>query len=307
MRVPGTKVRIPKLLQPVACWAWHFGRWYWFLCICFMINPYYILLRYMFPVLTRGMRYQPAAALPVDMAPILPHGPRLVVYYQTHQNEDGSPISILPLVQKPGIKVTHVNLAAIHINRNDNNNDRIITLNDHVPEHERNDSLWPELRILQATGIKVLGMLGGAAKGTFSVHTLDSEIPAVFEKYYSALRDFVRYRSLDGLDLDVEEQMSLRGIVYLIDRLRADFGKDFIITLAPVCPALFDPRRNLSGFDYRELEAMRSKDIAFYNTQFCKCPLSIRHFLSFGPSSCQPASRCLSPLRTWPSLVVIFS
>lgn len=279
MKIPATKIHIPEPLQPLARWAWHVGRWYWILYICFLIKPHYVFLRYMFPVLTQGMRYQPPV-LPDEMAPIPLNGPRLVVYYQTHQNQDGSRISILPLVQKPGIKVTHVNLAAIHLNRNDNNNDRLLTLNDHVPEDERNDSLWPELRILQAAGIKVLGMLGGAAKGTYSVHTLDSEVPAVFEKYYSALRDFVRYRGLDGLDLDVEEHMSLRGIVHLIDRLREDFGKDFIITLAPVCPALFDPRRNLSGFDYRELEAMRAKDIAFYNTQFCEYLLASWYLLS---------------------------
>lgn len=111
-------------------------------------------------------------------------------------------------------------------------------------------------------------MLGGAARGTFCKETLDSDVDAVFERYYGALRDMVRQRRLDGLDLDVEEHMSLGGIVRLIDRLREDFGKDFLITLAPVAPALLDVRRNLSGFDYEALEVMRGRDIAWYNCQF---------------------------------------
>lgn len=111
-------------------------------------------------------------------------------------------------------------------------------------------------------------MLGGAARGTFCKETLDSDDEAVFERYYGALRDMVRQRRLDGLDLDVEEPMSLGGIVRLIDRLREDFGKAFLITMAPVAPALLDVRRNLSGFDYEALEVMRGRDIAWYNCQF---------------------------------------
>ena len=78
----------------------------------------------------------------------------------------------------------------------------------------------------------------------------------------------IRARALDGLDLDVEEEMSLAGIVRLIDRLRADFGPDFIISLAPVAMSLLDFTKNLSGFDYEALEVMRGRDIAWYNAQF---------------------------------------
>jgi chitinase len=110
-------------------------------------------------------------------------------------------------------------------------------------------------------------MLGGAAKGSFTRLDLDD---ATFEAYYIPLRDLVRERNLDGLDLDVEEPMTLAGVIRLIDRLKADFGKDFIITLAPVAAALMSdrPEHNLSGFSYEALEVMRGKDIAWYNTQF---------------------------------------
>lgn len=121
--------------------------------------------------------------------------------------------------------------------------------------------------MLQASGVKVLGMLGGAAKGSFE--RLDGD-EARFEAYYVPLRDLVREKGLDGLDLDVEEAMSLAGIIRLIDRLKADFGPQFLITLAPVAAALLSdlPQHNLSGFNYEALEVMRGSSIAWYNTQF---------------------------------------
>lgn len=117
---------------------------------------------------------------------------------------------------------------------------------------------------MQDIGVRVLGMLGGAAQGSF--HRLDSS-DALFEAYYVPLRDLIRRYRLDGLDLDIEEEMSLNGIIRLIDRLKADFGPDFLITLAPVATAL-QGRPHLSGFDYEALEVMRGGRIAWYNTQF---------------------------------------
>lgn len=61
--------------------------------------------------------------------------------------------------------------------------------------------------------------------------------------------------------------MSLSGIVRLIDRLKADLGEGFIITLAPVAAALLGIG-NLSGFDYCQLEQQRAGSIAWYNAQF---------------------------------------
>lgn len=197
------------------------------------------------------------------MAPLPPHQhlPRLITYYQTHHDTAGKHISVLPLIQQPNIGLTHLILAAIHINAEPS----ALTLNDHHPSHPRFTTLWAELRILQAAGIKVLGMLGGAAKGSFT--RLDGDA-AQFERYYMPLVSLVRERGLDGLDLDVEEEMSLAGVVRLIDRLRLDFGPAFIITLAPVAAALLNAEHNLSGFDYEALEVMRGREIAFYNAQF---------------------------------------
>ncbi|KAI1860240.1 uncharacterized protein JN550_011618 [Neoarthrinium moseri] len=196
------------------------------------------------------------------MAPI-PRGslPRIILYHQTVNDPEGKPISILPLITRSDIAVTHLIVAAIHINEDPS----AITLNDHHPSDPRFATLWAELRIAQASGVMVLGMLGGAAKGSYA--RLDGD-EATFEEYYGPVHNLIRERGLNGLDLDVEEHMSLGGVIRLIDRLRADFGPHFLITLAPVAAALLDPRRNLSGFDYEALEVMRGKEIAWYNAQF---------------------------------------
>jgi len=72
---------------------------------------------------------------------------------------------------------------------------------------------------------------------------------------------------LDGIDLDVEQSETLDNIVTLIQRLRTDFGKDFIITLAPVASAL-KGGSNLSVFSYQTLEQKYGHEIDWYNAQF---------------------------------------
>ncbi|PGH32276.1 alkaline phosphatase D [[Emmonsia] crescens] len=187
--------------------------------------------------------------------------PRIVCYYQTYYpNNSDIYVSMLPLMLNNS-GITHAILAAIHINDEPGN----LTLNDHSPEDPRYLPLWAEARVMQTQGIKVMGMLGGAARGTFE--RLDQDASS-FERYYVPLRDMIRNHPLDGLDLDVEEEMSLEGIIRLIDRLKADFGEQFIITLAPVATALIEGLPHLSGFDYKALEAAMGSKIAWYNTQF---------------------------------------
>lgn len=193
---------------------------------------------------------------------ILPFQPRVVCYHQTHRDQDGHFVSILPLLTEASdiVGITHLILAAIHINHNPGD----VSLNDDPPDGVQNSPLWEEVRIFQDVGVRVLGMLGGAAQGSFA--RLDQS-EATFESYYQPLRDMVRRHGLDGLDLDVEEEMSLAGIIRLVDRLKADFGSSFIITMSPVATAL-QGRPHLSGFDYEALEVMRGTSIDFYNVQF---------------------------------------
>ncbi|KAF7317903.1 S5A-REDUCTASE domain-containing protein [Mycena kentingensis (nom. inval.)] len=187
---------------------------------------------------------------------------RVAVYYQTQYNNALPPnspfghyVTTLPLI---GI-ITHLYLAAFHINFDDVS----VHLNDFVPEAPFFDQMWADIRILQSQGIKIVGMLGGAASGTY-VPCLTAEN---FHKYYPVLAHYVRTFKLDGLDLDVEEFVLIEDIIRLIKQLKHDFGSKFIITLAPVASALQE-QGNLSGFDYLELDQRVGHLIDWYNGQF---------------------------------------
>jgi len=191
------------------------------------------------------------------------HHPKVVLYAQTHhQPNNGPPVSLLPLITN-NTGVTHIIIAAIHLNDGPS-----ITLNDDHPDHDKFGTLWGEVAWCQASGVKVLCMLGGAAKGSFA--RLDGDNTASFEAHYAPLRDMMRKHNLDGIDLDIEEPTSMPGTIRLIDRLRADFGPSFLITLAPVATALLIGQPHLSGptFNYHVLEQMRGHEIAWYNAQF---------------------------------------
>jgi hypothetical protein len=60
----------------------------------------------------------------------------------------------------------------------------------------------------------------------------------------------ITWTGLDGLHLDVEEAMSLAGILQLVDHLKTDFGPGFLVTLAPVSPASGE-QHNLSSLSYK--------------------------------------------------------
>jgi hypothetical protein len=216
-------------------------------------------------------------------------GPRLIVYHQTIHDPQGNYHSLLPLLTN-NTGITHVIVAAIHLNDGPGN----ISLNDHRPDDKRFDQLWGEVSWLQGSGVKVLGMLGGAAKGSFERLNGDDEsvcpflLPIEietltkdqFEAYYTPLQSIISKYKLNGVDLDIEEPIPLSTATRLIARLRRDFGPDFLITLAPVATALIpDPNipphlrpprpmlasgpspnplhptlPHLSGFSYPELE-----------------------------------------------------
>ena len=200
------------------------------------------------------------------MPPVAPQEaavlPRLICYQQTYFTNNGSEyVSLRPICRAGSADLTHLILAAIHLNEDPEH----ITLNDDHHDHPRFAELWREAAELQVLGVKVMGMLGGAAPGSF--RRLDGD-EAQFNRYYGPFRDMISRHALDGLDLDVEEEMSLAGVIRLIDRLKQDFGDRFIITLAPVATALVPGLRHLSGFDYFALERARGSKISWYNTQF---------------------------------------
>ena len=178
----------------------------------------------------------------------------MVVYYQTQylNNVYVSPKALTE--HKTG--VTDVLVGAIHPN-----SDGTTHLNDFPPGDARFTQMWADLHAMQAQGVHVSAFVGGAAQGSF--RGLDTD----FANYYPRLKNVITTYGLDGVDLDVEENMSQAGINRLIDQLTTHFGTGFIITLAPVAPALTGGG-NLSGFNYETLERERGSNIDWYNAQF---------------------------------------
>ena len=114
-----------------------------------------------------------ADSIPLQQAPSnmsqpgylpLDQGPRVIVYYQTHHKPGtNQPVGLLPLLHN-NTGITHVIIAAIHINEPAGN----VTLNDDPPEAEKNNALWSDVAWMQAAGVKVMAMLGGAAQGSYA-------------------------------------------------------------------------------------------------------------------------------------------
>ncbi|KAL7918415.1 glycoside hydrolase family 18 protein [Trichoderma austrokoningii] len=188
--------------------------------------------------------------------------PRLVIYFQTTHDQNNNPISMLPLINEQGIALTHLIVCSFHINQGG-----VIHLNDFPPDDPHFFTLWNETVIMKEAGVTIMGMVGGAASGSYSTSTLDSSDDDTFELYYGQLHDLIVNFELEGMDLDVEQPFSQSGINRLISRLRSDFGPDFLITLAPVATAL-ENSANLSGFSYNQLQTDEGSSIDWYNTQF---------------------------------------
>lgn len=212
-----------------------------------------------------------------------PDSRRVVVYYQKHYENDPKRtgyISALPLLSEDtGVDV--VNLAAIHMNKDPKDPTKaVLNVNDDLPSDPMYDRMWAELHQMQDAGIPVIAMIGGAVNDTWP--NLESD----FETQYAELKKFVQTYRLDGIDLDIEldEAQQKKGltidietVVKVIDRLRADFGPDFLITSSPVMNEFGpgnpdDPNSDPSsdgvyGVDFNELYRQRGDDIAWFNMQ----------------------------------------
>ncbi|MFT4216913.1 MAG: family 20 glycosylhydrolase [Micropruina sp.] len=180
--------------------------------------------------------------------------PRVVVYHQSHGHGETF-VPLAPVISSGGL--SHLIIAAVHIR-----SDATVTVNDHPHDDPHHDRLWSEAAMVRGHGVRVLAMVGGWAPGT--IGKLDGD---EFATYYPAFRDFLRTHDLQGVDIDVEQEMSLAGVVRLIDALRADFGPEFDIVLSPVASAMCGGA-NLSGFDYEELYRVRGDQIDWLQLQF---------------------------------------
>ncbi len=182
---------------------------------------------------------------------------RVIYYYQTLT--DLSPVinNLNPNTQKPF--ATDIMLSAFHLgNMSDGT---LIHLNRLPPDDPSFNTVWQQLGQLQSMGVSVHMMLGGAAQGSYS------SLFGNFSTFYPVLRQTIQNHKLNGIDLDVEESVSLSNIEMLINQLRSDFGSGFQITLAPVATDV-EGGGGLSGFNYGQLFHDVGTQINWFNVQF---------------------------------------
>jgi Glycosyl hydrolases family 18 len=171
---------------------------------------------------------------------------RVVVYLQSQDSVDTLPQSYSDL--------TAINLSSFHFGYNPDGSP-YIHLNNDDPDDAHFDALWLAMRQAQEAGVKVIAMLGGAGKA-YGVLFRD------YETFYQMWADFLRRRGLDGVDLDVEEPVSLQDMQKLIADLRRDFSENFYLTAAPVAGEL--KQDSSARVDWKSL----APSIDWFNVQF---------------------------------------
>jgi len=190
---------------------------------------------------------------------------RVIYYYQT-QYYQGKYVSLSkiwkqvnPTTHKP--ITTDVMVAAFHLGY-DSNNKPYIHLNDNVPGDPMFKIMWQQVATLQKNGVSVRMMLGGAAQGSYA------NLFSHWSTFYPILKGTLKHYKLDGIDMDIEEPVTLSNAQRLIDRLNKDFGKAFIMTMSPVAPDL-SSYVGVSGFHYKDLyNSPEGKRINWFNGQF---------------------------------------
>lgn len=79
----------------------------------------------------------------------------------------------------------------------------------------------------------------------------------------------LKYHNIDGLDLDIEERVPKSCPENLVERIRSDFGSDFIITMAPVASDLTGNGGSFGGFSYKEFDqSSAGSEVNWYNGQY---------------------------------------
>ena len=190
---------------------------------------------------------------------------RVIYYYQT-QYYQGTYVSLAKIWKQISSKTnkpitTDVMVAAFHLGY-DSNNQPYIHLNDNVPGDPMFKIMWQQAATLQKNGVSVRMMLGGAAQGSYA------DLFSHWFTFYPILKATLQQYKLNGIDLDIEEQVTLADAQKLINRLNTDFGKQFIITMSPVAPDLWG-YVGFSGFNYKDLyNSSAGKRVNWFNGQF---------------------------------------
>ena len=180
---------------------------------------------------------------------------KIIYYYQTFSGLNDT-------LKQDNPVVTHIHLSSIHFGLG---SDKLpyIHLNNDPPNSSKFNSLWDDIKKASDKGIKIVLMVGGAG-GAFT------DLFNNFDIYYKLLKDtIIDHPEICGVDLDVEETVSLDNIKMLINKIVEDFGEEFIIAMAPLAYSLQNDGSGMGGFSYKELyNSHEGKYIDYFNGQF---------------------------------------
>ena len=161
---------------------------------------------------------------------------RIIYYYQTFNGLDN-----VLYINTP---ITHIHLSSIHFGNNKDNSP-YIHLNDYEPDNKIFDNVWNQMEVSVNLGIEIILMVGGAG-GAYQ------NLFSNFSIYYSLLKKLIKdHKCIHGIDLDVEETVDIEDIKMLINKIKEDFGNDFIISMAPVQSSLQYNNSGFGGFSYK--------------------------------------------------------
>lgn len=180
--------------------------------------------------------------------------PHIIYYYQTF-------VGLEDILNLPDCPVTHLMVSSLHFGQTSAGK-QYIHLNDYPPDHSCFDTMWSQIRCARDRGVTVMLMLGGAG-GAYGALFSD------YDTYYPMLLQVLRqFSCITGLELDVEEDITLSNIRRLISDLHRDLPTSFLLTMAPISDALVDDTPGLGGFRYSELaQTLEGRRIDWYNVQ----------------------------------------
>jgi len=180
---------------------------------------------------------------------------KIIYFYQTFNGLDN-------IINSKTNRVTDIILSSIHFGYDSGN--PYIHLNDYPPNHSIFDTVWDQLNTLRNyKNINIHLMVGGAG-GAF--HELFNN----FDVFYKLLKNTIlNHPIINGINLDIEEDVDLNDIIKLIQKIVDDFGPQFTISTAPVEIALIYDVPGFGGFLYKDLEnSSVGKYIKYYLGQF---------------------------------------
>lgn len=164
---------------------------------------------------------------------------RILFFYQTFTDNDLIPI----LKNKPD--VTDIHLASIHFGHTTDNK-LYIHLNDDDPDASKFNNVWMSLKLANKLGINVSLLIGGAGGGW---STFFSNYDACYELLKNMLTS---HDIITGINLDIEESVTITNICKLISDIKRDFHH-FEISMSPVQYSLQTNNPGMGGFSYRDL------------------------------------------------------